>query len=54
MFAALNRYKYRVFLIILAFFLLIMLLWMHISGQGKAKAPSKGVFVLDGGVKNLQ
>lgn len=53
MLAVLNRYRYRIFLIILALFLLAILLWLHISGQGKAKAPSRGVFVMEGAEENL-
>ena len=54
MFAVLNRYRYKVFLVILALFLLIMLLWLHITGQGKEKAPSKGVFVSGGAALNIR
>lgn len=53
MFAALNRYRYRLFLIILGLFLIVILLWMHFSNLGK-KAPSRGVFVLDGASGNFK
>jgi hypothetical protein len=50
MLAVLNRYK--IFIIILMGVILAALLWMLISGLGKNKIPSRGVFVMQKLIEN--